>query len=211
MKTIHYMSVMFMAVGVLLTGCADNPADNSTPSNTQEAFENTSPPIEGNTYTFAPDTKVDFVGSKVTGSHDGGFNKVSGDIVVPNGAIENAQISVSIDMNSIWSDSEKLTGHLKNEDFFEVATYPETSFQSTSITKSDTGFEVKGNLTMHGVTKGITFPAQISLSEDSTELSASADFSINRTDFGINYKGKADDLIRPEVVIKFDLKAMAGA
>ena len=211
MKAINYMSMTLMVMGLLLSGCAENPADNSTASDTQDAFENSETPIAGTTFTFAPDTKVDFVGSKVTGSHDGGFEKVSGTIVVPDGSIENAQINVTIDMNSIWSDSKKLTGHLKNEDFFEVETYPETKFESTSISKSDSGYEVKGNLTLHGVTKGITFPAQITIAEDASSLSATADFSIDRTDFGVNYKGKADDLIRPEVVIKFDLKASAGA
>jgi polyisoprenoid-binding protein YceI len=210
MKTVQYMSVMILTMGLFLAGCAENPADNSTPSDTQDAFENSGAPIEGVTFNFSPDTKVDFVGSKVTGSHDGGFEKVSGSVVVPEGAIEKAQINVTIDMDSIWSDSKKLTGHLKNEDFFEVDTYPESSFTSTSIAKTDAGYEVKGNLTLHGVTKGITFPAQIAISEDAASLSATADFSINRMDFGVAYKGKADDLIRPEVVIKFDLKATAG-
>jgi len=136
---------------------------------------------------------------------------VTGTIMVPDNSIENAQINVTIDMISIWSDSKKLTGHLKNEDFFEVETYPETKFRSTSISKSDSGYEIKGNLTLHGVTKGITFPAQITITENASSLSATADFSIDRTDFGVNYKGKADNLIRPEVVIKLDLKASAGA
>jgi len=211
MKAINYMSITFIFMGLLLSGCAENPADNSTTSDTQNAFENSETPIAGTTFTFAPDTKVDFIGSKVTGSHDGGFEKVTGTIMVPDNSIENAQINVTIDMISIWSDSKKLTGHLKNEDFFEVETYPETKFRSTSISKSDSGYEIKGNLTLHGVTKGITFPAQITITENASSLSATADFSIDRTDFGVNYKGKADDLIRPEVVIKFDLKASAGA
>jgi polyisoprenoid-binding protein YceI len=211
MKAINYMSITFIFMGLLLSGCAENPADNSTTSDTQNAFENSETPIAGTTFTFAPDTKVDFIGSKVTGSHDGGFEKVTGTIMVPDNSIENAQINVTIDMISIWSDSKKLTGHLKNEDFFEVETYPETKFRSTSISKSDSGYEIKGNLTLHGVTKGITFPAQITITENASSLSATADFSIDRTDFGVNYKGKADNLIRPEVVIKLDLKASAGA
>jgi len=55
------------------------------------------------------------------------------------------------------------------------------------------------------VKKSISFPATIQVSPDS--VSANAEFSINRKDFGINYPGKADDLIRDGVVIKLTIKA----
>lgn len=54
------------------------------------------------------------------------------------------------------------------------------------------------------MTKNITFPAEISVSPGA--VTAKAEFSINRNDFAIVYKGKADSLIREEVVIRFDLK-----
>ena len=198
---------MLCAVVLVLSGCADNPADNTTPAETVAPFEASTTPAEGVTYTLAADTAVDFVGSKVTGSHEGGFKAVSGSVVVPGGNIEQAQIDVLIDMNSVWTDSERLTGHLKTGDFFEVEKFPEASFKSTSIAAAGEGYEVKGNLTLHGVTKGITFPAQITVSENPAGLTANAEFSIDRTQFDIVYAGKADDLIRPEVVIKFALNA----
>jgi polyisoprenoid-binding protein YceI len=66
---------------------------------------------------------------------------------------------------------------------------------------------VKGKLTLHGVSKIVTFPATIALS--GKEVSGKAEFSINRKDFGIAYAGKADDLIRDGVVLKIDVKAAA--
>ena len=206
----HLLSILIPCfLVILLAGCADNPADNTTPADTVAPFEASSIPAEGKTYTFTGDASVGFVGSKVTGSHTGGFKEVSGSVIVPEDNLAHAQIDVTIDMNSLWSDSEKLTGHLKTADFFDVGTYPQATFTSTSIAAINTGFEVKGNLTLHGVTKGITFPATIALSEDKVMLITSAEFSINRMDFGVAYAGKADDLIRPEVVLSFNLNAAA--
>jgi hypothetical protein len=63
---------------------------------------------------------------------------------------------------------------------------------------------ITGNFDLHGVKKSISFPATIQVSPDS--VSANAEFSINRKDFGINYPGKADDLIRDGVVIKLTIQ-----
>ena len=64
---------------------------------------------------------------------------------------------------------------------------------------------VTGNLTLHGVTKQISFPATIQVSDDAVEVAA--DFFINRYDFDIKYPGKANDLIRKEVVLKLKVRA----
>ncbi len=165
--------------------------------------------VTGDVYTFPEETEVAFRGSKVTGAHDGKFEKVNGTVTVPEADLAQAVIDLEIDMGSTVADDEKLTGHLKSPDFFDVATHPTSRFQSTKIEKTDDGVEVTGNLTLHGVTKTIAFPAVISL--DGETLTAKSEFVINRKDFDIVYPGKPDDLIRDEVVIKFDLKANKGA
>jgi polyisoprenoid-binding protein YceI len=58
------------------------------------------------------------------------------------------------------------------------------------------------------VTKSITFPAKIQVGDEAATVQA--EFAINRKDFGINYPGKPNDLIRDNVVIKLDLKATPG-
>jgi len=106
------------------------------------------------------------------------------------------------------TDQEKLVGHLKSPDFFDVEKFPVTRFQSTKI---ETGGErgathtVTGNLELHGVTKSIRFPASISLAADN--VSVKSEFGINRKDFGIVYPGKPDDLIKDEVLIRLNLVA----
>ena len=66
-----------------------------------------------------------------------------------------------------------------------------------------------GNLTLHGVTKSISFNPEVSITD--SEVTLKAEFDIMRFDFGIVYKGQADNLIRDEVVIKLDVKATAGS
>lgn len=194
---------------LLLVGCAENPADNKPVAQVSSATASASPApatVGGVRYTLNPETsKVGWVGSKVTGSHDGGFNKFMGEITVVEDNPEKSSVNLEIDAESIFSDDAKLTTHLKSADFFDVSKFPQASFKSTAITKAGEGYSLAGDLTMHGVTKNISFPAQITLSPEA--VTAKAEFSINRGDFGITYKGKADNLIREEVVIKLDLNA----
>jgi len=109
-------------------------------------------------------------------------------------------------MDSTWSDAEKLTGHLKAPDFFDVENHATAKFEVTAFTKkSESEYELSGNLTLRGTTRNITFPTQVAVAGDSVNVKA--EFDINRQDFGIAYAGKKDDLIRDAVIIRFDLTA----
>lgn len=187
---------------LVLTSCK-NPADETVDAKVGEAAE-VSTVEGGSVYEFTDNSSISFVGSKVTGSHEGGFKTFDGNFILKEG--EPVAGEFTIDMNSTWSDADKLTEHLKAPDFFDVATFPESDFEVTSFErKSDSSYEVSGNLTLHGVTKNITFPTTVDASDELIKVSA--EFDINRNDFGINYAGKKDDLIRKEVIIKFDLEA----
>lgn len=68
-----------------------------------------------------------------------------------------AIIEMTADINTINTGIEARDKHLKSADFFDAATYPTMTFKSTSIEKTgDNQFKLKGNLTMHGITKEIT-------------------------------------------------------
>ena len=145
--------------------------------------------------------------AKVTRAHDGGFRTFDGTVTVHGGEV--AGVNIVIDTRSVWSDTERLTGHLKSEDFFEVETYPTATFEADQFVPVDSAGAthlVTGNLTMHGQTQAITFPAAITVEEGSVQ--ASADFIIDRRDWGINYKGQADDLIENEVRLLLDVVAI---
>lgn len=195
--------ILIAAFGLVLAGCS-NPADKTESARVSDAVETVQKVASAKTYTISPDSTIGFVGSKVTGSHDGGFKSFNGTIAVSDGKIVPPS-QVTIDMTSTWADNDRLTNHLKSADFFDVEKFPTATFAVTSMSDS----EITGNLTLHGVTKSITFKPDVTITD--SEVSLKAEFDIMRFDFGIVYKGKADDLIRDEVVIKLDVKATADA
>lgn len=155
-------------------------------------------------------SSIGFRGIKVTGGHDGGFHDFSGTVTATDTAVTG--VDLKINTTSIWTDTERLTGHLRSADFFEVDRFPEATFVSSQIVRRDTAGAthlVTGNLTMHGVTQGITFPATLARTADG--VTAQASFVIDRTRWNILYKGQADDLISNDVTITFDVTARAAS
>ncbi len=167
--------------------------------------------VAGTTYAFDnTNSGVAFTGSKVTGKHDGVFNTFTGTVVVPEGKLEMSALRVEIDMASVKTDSAKLDGHLQSPELFDVAQFPKATFTSTKIERAADGKTmVTGVMSLHGVSRQITFPAVSSLEND--VVTATAEFAINRKDFGVVYPGKPDDLIRDDVLLKLTLKAAKKA
>ncbi len=202
MKTLTSLSALFALF--LFVGCGD--VGDAPVAETGDAVdlmtaEGVELPIDRS------QSSVSWRGAKVTGAHDGGFNTFDGTVTVNEGTVTG--VNVMIDMNSIYSDNDRLTGHLLSEDFFSAPTYPEGRFEATSFTVADSDSAthmVTGNLTMRGTTNSVTFPANITVTAD--RVSAEADFIIDRQNWGIVYAGQPDDLINDEVRIMFDIVAM---
>lgn len=189
----------------LLTGCSD-PADKVAKSTATEAKETAKAAPAAKEYVVRAESTIGFVGSKVTGKHNGGFKKFAGKVSVADGKIAASEIKIA--MASTWADNDRVTGHLKSPDFFDAAKFPTTTFTVTSIEPSGAQKTVTGNLDLHGVTKSIKFPADIQIADDA--VTVKAEFAINRKDFNINYPGKPNDLIRDNVVLKLEVKATPG-
>jgi polyisoprenoid-binding protein YceI len=154
---------------------------------------------------------VEFKGSKVTGHHDGKFEKFSGWAYIDGEKLDTARLYLEIEISSVKTDSTMLDDHLKKDDFFDAPNHPSATFQLTELKKGGTGdatHTITGNLKMRGIEKSVTFPAKITLGKD--DLKATADFKINRKDWNINYAGKANDLINDDVGIKLDIHAKKG-
>ena len=193
---------------LIITACS-NPASDKPQAVTNEAapVAQTSPAAPGERYRITPETsQITFVASKVTGSHHGSFKKFSG-VIGFNAQPETSSVNVTIETNSVEADDPGLTKHLQTPDFFDVAKYPQATFTSTAIKAGGQGgatHTVTGNLTLHGVTKSITFPATIAVTPNA--ISVDSTFAINRKDFGINYAGAANNLIRDEVVLTLKVR-----
>ncbi len=196
-------------LGTLLFGCQDK--DTRRASTSAPAVENAAA-VVGSTAqetlrVDAAASRITFTGRKITGRHEGSFSRFSGAVELVAGKAEGSSVSIEIEMDSVTVEPPKLLGHLKSPDFFDVARFPKAKFVSTAIKAGAPGSpqQVTGNLTLHGVTKTISFPATITVA--ATGVEASAEFSINRKDFGVVYPGMPDDLIQDDVPLKLTLKA----
>jgi polyisoprenoid-binding protein YceI len=126
----------------------------------------TSSSIFAQNYTVdAKKSSVKWFATKVTGKHNGSISLKSGEMTLKSGRIESG--TFVIDMNTIVNEdltdagyNQKLVGHLKSDDFFGVATYPEAKLVITKSTEfKDNKAIVQGNLTIKGKTNMITFDA----------------------------------------------------
>ncbi len=192
----------------LLFACAteidDKPAAQVTPTPAKTAPEAPAQPAAaaGDALPLKADgSSIGFVGAKITGSHDGGFNGFKGGLELADGKPVGTQ--VTIDMASTFADHPKLQKHLLSPDFFDVGKFTSASFKSSSIVAADAGYTVTGALDFHGVSNEITFPATITVTDGSA--TAKAEFTIDRQQWGVSYPGKPDDLIKDDVLIKLDL------
>ncbi len=207
MKRLIYFG--FVLVLAAVTGCSD-PASkapkavvgNQSPTSSSAAVDDTKAEKLPITST---NSQISFIGSKVTGSENGSFKDFSGAIYLVDGKPEKSRVTIDIKMDSVQTDSSGLSTHLKTPDFFDVAKFPTASFSSTEIKQEGGGDQITGMLDLHGIKKTISFPARINVAASS--VSVESEFSINRKDFGINYPGKANDLIRENVVLKLKVAA----
>jgi len=172
----------------------------------------------------AAESKVNWIGKKPGGEHNGYVKIQSGELLVSKNEVTGG--SFVIDLNSIvcldLSNAEyngKLVGHLKSADFFDVAKYPTAKFTITKVSKLQAGqaasgskatHQIEGNLTIKDVTKKVSFPASVSLYNGKITATAPT-FTIDRTEWGVNYQSKKifaelkDQFIHDEITLSIDL------
>jgi polyisoprenoid-binding protein YceI len=139
----------------------------------------------------------------------GRFKDIGGDLVLD--TPEKSKINVAIKTDSIDSNFEALDKHLKSPDFFNAVQFPTLSFASTGV-KLDANGEgtVAGNLTLHGVTKPVTFKLRQIGSGKGMKGEQRVGYvalgTIKRTDFGMTYgvPGAATD----EVDLRIGIEAV---
>lgn len=133
------------------------------------------------------DSSLTWVGSKVTGSHEGSISLKSGHLSFNNKDLVGGEFV--IDMKTIvctdlsGKGKASIENHLKSDDFFSVDKYPTASLTILDVKKiSSSLFKVNANITIKGITQQIVFDAEIK------EKKAKAKLVIDRTEFGIIYK-----------------------
>ena len=157
------------------------------------------------------DSALTWVGSKVTGSHEGTIELKSGYLTLDNNNLVGGEFV--IDMTTIvctdlsGKGKASIEGHLKSDDFFSVDKFPTASLTILDVKKKSLGqYQVNANITIKGMTQEIMFDAEIK------EKTAKAKLVIDRTEFGIIYKSGnffeelADKAIYDEFEMSIELK-----
>ena len=145
------------------------------------------------TYTIdATHSSVEFsVRHMMVSNVKGSFQKVTGTAVYDPKNLAASKLDATIDVNTVNTNEPKRDAHLKSPDFFDVAKYPSMTFKSTRFAKSANGLKVTGDLTIHGVTKPVTFNVEttpeVKDAYGKLRLGASAAATINRKDFGLTW------------------------
>lgn len=154
---------------------------------------------------------LEWTGRKVTGKHHGTVNLKEGSLQIKDGILLGG--SFVIDMTTIKDTdmqgeyATKLEGHLKSDDFFGVTAYPTASLVITQANAKGEGmYEVKGNLTIKGITQPISFTTQVT--QEGKKYKATSNITIDRTLFNVKYgSGKFyEDLGDTTIYDEFDLK-----
>lgn len=215
-KVLSWMSVGGVALLVLCavalnSGCK-KPVDRDAAELIEDAPDRTTverPQPEGpeTQYFLTPETRLDFVGYKVGGSQKGSFLMFDGDITLYGDDPATAEIYVLIVMESLLAEYAGLTPILKDERFFDTANYPDGEFTSAEVVQTDDGYTIVGDLTLMDTTRRISFPAEITL--DDGMLRIQADFQVDRTWWGLTFKGVGDHIMRDRVDIIIDAYAEA--
>ena len=140
-------------------------------------------------------SKVNFtVEHLVISEVDGSFKTFEGKMVASKEDFSDAKITFSVDIASISTDNDQRDNHLKSEDFFYAEKYPKMTFESTSFKKKGNEYELKGNLTLRGVTKPITFSVKYGGQAEDGYGNLKAGFivkgSLNRMDYGVAWNAK---------------------
>jgi polyisoprenoid-binding protein YceI len=156
-------------------------------------------------------SKIEWLGKKVTGQHNGIVNFKDGAVVLKSGKLVGG--SFTVDMASLTATDlsgeyqGKLNGHLKADDFFGTAKFPTATLVIKKIgAKSANVYTATADLTIKGITQPVTF--DMTVNGDT----ATTTFNVDRTKYGIKYNSKSffesigDKAIYDEFELKVSLK-----
>lgn len=138
----------------------------------------------------------------------GSFRGVTGAVHFDPADLSKSGVDATIDVNTVSTGVDGRDKHLRSPDFFDVAKYPTMTFKSTGVVKNGDHFDVKGDLTLHGVTKPVILQletpgnAQVGM-DKKPHRGFTATTNINRKDFGLNWGGK---LTSGDAVLGDDIK-----
>lgn len=170
---------------------------------------------EGSAATYDVDTVHSSVvfGIKHVGASRfyGRFNKTSGQFSFDKSDPTKSKFNIEVDADSVDTGVEDRDKHLKSPDFFSTRQFPTITFKSTSLEKQGSGWKLKGDLTLHGMTKPIEADFEwIGTGEMRGQKKGGfeARFTFKRSDFGMTkyLEGALGDDVRVIVALEGNQK-----
>jgi polyisoprenoid-binding protein YceI len=131
----------------------------------------------------------------------GRFNELSGGFTLDPADPAKASFKLSVKSQSVDTNNKGRDTHLRSPDFFNAKQFSSVNFVSTAVKPVDGGYEVTGDLTMHGTTKPVTFVLKGGGKAEMRGVALtgfSTDFVLNRTDFGV---GKSMPMLGDDVYV----------
>jgi polyisoprenoid-binding protein YceI len=165
------------------------------------------------TYKFDPSgSTIGFSVHQFLGTTHGKFAKFSGKIEIGREHPENSSVTAQIDVRSIDTRIKKRDDHLRSPEFFNVEKFPQITFKSRSVKRTDPqSGDILGDLTMHGVTKPITLHVKLltPINETSRTRWAVRTEPIIRRDFNLMFAPATEAIsgISRTVAINIEIEA----
>lgn len=127
----------------------------------------------------------------VVSETEGSFKTFDGTFAAEKADFSDAKVAFTIDVNSINTDNENRDKHLKGDDFFNAAQFPQIKFESTAFKpQGGNKYKLEGNLTVRDITKPVVFDVNYGGSINSSR-GAKAGFkakaTIDRFEFGLKW------------------------
>ncbi|MES2798938.1 MAG: YceI family protein [Bacteroidota bacterium] len=132
----------------------------------------------------------------------GTFKKMKGDIQFDESDLASCKFDLSFEVSSISTGNGMQNKKALTAEWFDAAKYPQITFVSTKVEKSDNTYYVTGNLKMKGVTKEYKIP--VTASKKGTGFTFTGKFKVNRIDFKV---GKKSDVVPSYMEINYSMTA----
>lgn len=174
---------------------------------------------------FAKDYKVDKTHSNigfavthmVVATVSGKFSDYDVSLFFDEDDLANSSVKAEINIASVNTENERRDKHLRSDDFFNAEKYPEMSFVSSTINKTEDGYIAQGKLTIRDVTKDIALPfivkGPVKDKWGNTRIGVSASLTINRQDFDVTWNDTLDSgglVVSDEVEVIIDAEFIAN-
>jgi polyisoprenoid-binding protein YceI len=149
----------------------------------------------------------------------GRFDKFEGTLTTAADPLQSS-VTAAVDLSSVNTGNETRDNHIRSEDFFHVEKHPEMTFRSTGIRPDGDGLLLDGDLSLHGVTRPVTFRLEVNgFGPDpfgGTRAGFSATTEINRNDWNVSYNGTipgagAGVVLSDKVTINLEIEAVLNS